>query len=88
MQLDTVSAAFLKAHEERADVAAVFVYITLSLSIAALAVMRFAPKHQYQAAAAVLAGCVLCTALLVWTAEAGGKIRHPEFRPAATAAVP
>ena len=26
------------------------------------------------------AACLVCTASLVWVAEAGGKIRHPEFR--------
>jgi len=43
--------------------------------------MRIRPQHQYRIAALVLAVCIVCTALLVWTAEAGGQIRHPEFRP-------
>jgi hypothetical protein len=29
----------------------------------------------------VLVGSALSIALSVWTAEAGGRIRHPEFRP-------
>ena len=75
--VDPVSAYWIKEHEERADVTAAVVYV-------ALATMGFAPKYLYKAAAAVLAACILCTALLVWTAQAGGCIRHPEFRPAAT----
>lgn len=84
VQLDGVSMAFLKEHEERADVAAVFVYIATTLAAAGLLIMRLAPKHQYKTAVLVLAACIICTALLVWTAEAGGQIRHPEFRPSAT----
>lgn len=82
VQLDPAAGMFLHEHEERADVAAVFVYITTGLAAAGLLVMRIRPKHQLKLAAVVLAGCVICTALLVWTAEAGGQIRHPEFRPA------
>ncbi len=86
VQLDGVSMAFLKEHEERADVAAVFVYIATALAAAGLLAMRIKPRHQYKLAAVVLTGCIICTALLVWTAEAGGQIRHPEFRPSATLA--
>ena len=84
VQLDSAAGIFLHEHEERADVASVFVYITMGIAAAGLLVMRIRPKHQYKFAALVLIGCVVCTALLVWTAEAGGQIRHPEFRPAAT----
>jgi len=84
-QLDSAGAAFLNEHEHRADIAAVFVYIATGLAAAGLLVMRIRPQHQYKLAALVLIGCVVCTALLVWTAEAGGRIRHPEFRPAVAA---
>jgi hypothetical protein len=87
-QMDRAAAAFLNEHEHRADIAAVFVYIATGLAAAGLLVMRFAPRHQYKLAAFVLAGCIICTALLVWTAEAGGQIRHPEFRPAPASAAP
>jgi hypothetical protein len=86
VQLDSVSMAFLKEHEERADVAATFAYITMGLAAAGLLTMRIKPQYQYKLAAVVLTGCIICTALLVWTAEAGGQIRHSEFRPAATLA--
>lgn len=86
--LDNASAACLKEHEERADTAAAFGYLAAAFSAVSLLIMRFAPAYQYKAAALVLADCILCTALLVWTAEAGGQIRHPEFRPAATNAAP
>lgn len=85
-QMDSAAAHFMDEHEERADIAAVFVYIALALAAAGLLIMRFVPKHQYKVAALVLANCIICTALLVWTAEAGGQIRHPEFRPAPAAA--
>ncbi|MFA6174936.1 MAG: hypothetical protein WC701_14835 [Kiritimatiellales bacterium] len=85
IQLDSAAAAFLESHASRADIAAVFVYIALALAAAGLLIMRFAPSYQYKVAALVLAACIICTALLVWTAEAGGQIRHPEFRPAPAA---
>lgn len=85
-QMDSAAATFLQKHEDRADIAAVFVYIATGLAAAGLLIMRFAPQHQYKVAALVLAVCIICTALLVWTAEAGGQIRHPEFRPAPAAA--
>jgi peptidoglycan/LPS O-acetylase OafA/YrhL len=86
VQLDSAAGMFLHEHEERADVAATAVYITMGLAAAGLLVMRIKPQHQYKLAALVLIGCVVCTALLVWTAEAGGQIRHPEFRPPAATA--
>lgn len=82
IQIDSSAAAFLHEHEERADIASAFVYIAMGLSAAGLLIMRIRPQHQYRIAALVLAVCIVCTALLVWTAEAGGQIRHPEFRPA------
>lgn len=84
VQMDSAGAAFLNEHEHRADVAAVFVYIATGLAAAGLLVIRIKPQHQYKLAALVLLSCVVCTALLVWAAEAGGRIRHPEFRPAVT----
>lgn len=85
-QMDSTATHFMDEHEERADIAAVFVYIALALAAGGLLIMRFAPKHQYKVAALLLANCIICTALLVWTAEAGGQIRHPEFRPSPAAA--
>lgn len=84
VQIDSTAAVFLHEHEKRADIAATFVYITMGLAAAGLLVMRWAPKHQYKTAVPVLAACIICTALLVWIAEAGGQIRHSEFRPSAT----
>ena len=85
VQLDRTSQAFLKEHEVRADIAAIFVYIAMAFAAVSLLTMRFAPAYLYKAAALVLVDCILCTALLIWTAEAGGQIRHPEFRPASAA---
>ena len=87
-QLDYAGSQFMQEHEERADIAAAFVYASTAFAIAGLLIMRFAPLHQYKLAIAVLAGCVICTALLVWTAEAGGRIRHPEFRSASAEPAP
>lgn len=84
-QMDSAGATFLDEHEHRADIAAASVYVAMGLAAAGLLVMRIRPEHQYKLAALVLIGCVICTALLVWTAEAGGRIRHPEFRPAVSA---
>ena len=85
VRLDSASTVFLKIHEDRADIAVIFVYIAMAFAAVSLLTMRFAPAHLYKAAALVLVDCILCTALLIWTAEAGGQIRHPEFRPASAA---
>lgn len=84
VELDRAAGMFLHEHEERAELTAVFVYITTGLAATGLLVMRIRPKHQFKLAAVVISGCVICSALLVWTAEAGGQIRHSEFRPAIT----
>ena len=88
VQIDSTDAVFLHDHEKRADIAATFVYIAMGLAAAGLLVMRVRPQHQYKLAAVVMASCIVCAALLVWTAEAGGRIRHPEFRPASTITAP
>ncbi len=88
VQMDNGAAVFLEQHEERAEVTAVFVYIAAAIAAIGLLIMRFAPAYQYNAAAVLLAACIICTALLIWTAEAGGRIRHLEFRPATSRAAP
>ena len=85
IQIDSSAAAFLHEHEDRADIASAFVYIAMGLAAAGLLTMHIRPQHQYKIAILVLAVCMVCTALLIWTAEAGGQIRHPEFRPAPAA---
>ena len=81
IQLDTAAQQALAEHEDRAEKAAGFVYAATGLAVAGLLMMRFAPKHQYKVAALTLAACLLGSAMLIWTAEAGGQIRHSEFRP-------
>jgi len=78
--LDETGRAWLHEHEKRAASAAPFYYITAVLALTGLILPKFYPKT----AIPLLAGTFFmgCTALAtgIWTASAGGKIRHPEFR--------
>jgi hypothetical protein len=72
--------AWLKAHEHRADQFVSFFYALALLSLAALVLPVKFPR-----ASTLLAVCTLVFGLLVlgmggYIAQAGGKIRHREFR--------
>ena len=76
---DAGNAAFHQ-HAGRARATAPVVYAAGILALVALlAVIRY-PRQAAWIGGAVLAGCLLSIALSVWTAEAGGRIRHEEFR--------
>ena len=59
------------------------VYATALLSLVALLAMIKFPKSARWLASAVILGNIISILLSIWTAEAGGLIRHQEFRPKA-----
>lgn len=78
--LDEAGNAAFHQHAGRARIAAPFVYAAGLLALVALiALIRF-PRQAAWVGWGVLAGCLFSIALSVWTAEAGGRIRHTEFR--------
>ena len=79
--LDEAGKTALRQHAHRADATAPLVYSAGILSlISLLALIKF-PRQAAWIGWAVLLGCTISIGLSVWTAEAGGWIRHSEFRP-------
>ena len=78
--LDAQGKEWAVTHSQRADTAEVVVYITLGASLLGLLAMWKFPRLERPLGGVVLLLCVASTAVLVWVADAGGKIHHPEFR--------
>lgn len=78
--MDPAGKAAFREHSGRAKATAPVVYAAGILSIVALlALIRF-PRQTAWIGWAVLVANLLSVSLSVWTAEAGGRIRHAEFR--------
>ena len=79
--MDVAGKAAFREHSHRANFTAPVVYAAGILSLVALLALIKFPRQAAWIGWAVLVGSALSIALSVWTAEAGGRIRHPEFRP-------
>ncbi|MCE9588821.1 MAG: hypothetical protein K8R57_10980 [Verrucomicrobia bacterium] len=79
--MDVAGKAAFREHSHRANFTAPVVYAAGILSLVALLVLIKFPRQAAWIGWAVLVGSTLSIALSIWTAEAGGRIRHPEFRP-------
>jgi len=80
--MDVAGKAAFREHSHRAKATAPVVYAAgILAAVSLLALIRF-PRQAAWIGWAVLLGCALSVGLSVWTAEAGGRIRHAEFRPA------
>jgi hypothetical protein len=86
--LDDAGKTALRQHAHRADATAPVVYAAGILAFVSLLALTKFPQQAAWIGWAVLLGCTIAIALSVWTAEAGGRIRHPEFRPAEKASLP
>jgi len=75
-----VSEKVIESHEEAAESAFVVVLVTGGLALLALIASATRARLAGVLAALATAGLVASTALLVWTANLGGKIRHPEIQ--------
>jgi hypothetical protein len=79
--MDVAGKAAFREHSHRANFTAPVVYAAGILSLVALLALIKFPRQAAWIGWAVLVGNTLSIALSVWTAEAGGRIRHSEFRP-------
>jgi hypothetical protein len=79
--MDVGGKAAFREHSHRANFTAPVVYAAGILSLVALLALIKFPRQAAWIGWAVLVGNTLSIALSVWTAEAGGRIRHSEFRP-------
>ena len=80
--MDAAGKAAFREHSGRAKFTAPVVYAAGLLAVIALLTLIKFPREAGLIGWTVLLGCILSIALSIWTAEAGGRIRHPEFRPA------
>jgi len=78
--MDAAGKAAFREHSGRAKFTAPVVYAAGLLAIIALAALIKFPRESAIISWAVLIGGALSISLSVWTAEAGGRIRHSEFR--------
>ena len=72
----------MEMHEDAAEKAAPFIYITGLGCIAGLVFLRWRPDWVRGCAWMVLLISLAATGLTLRAAVLGGQIRHPEFRPA------
>lgn len=79
---DDAGQDWLDEHMERAERLAPAFYALAILGTAALAAPRRWPRTALPLTAASFALALVCFALSGWIADAGGQIRHPEFRDA------
>lgn len=83
--MDAAGKAAFREHSGRARFTAPVVYAAGLLALIALAALVKFPREAGIIGWAVFIGILLSIALSVWTAEAGGRIRHAEFRSATLA---
>lgn len=79
--MDAAGKEAFREHSGRAKFTAPVVYAAGILALAALITLIKFPRQAAWGSWAVLLGVAFSIALSIWTAEAGGRIRHPEFRP-------
>jgi hypothetical protein len=80
--MDAVGKDAFREHSHRAKATAPVVYAVGILALVALLMLIKFPQQAALIAWAVLLGSAISIGLSIWTAEAGGRIRHTEFRPA------
>lgn len=81
---DDDGAQSLDEHMDRAEKTIAAFYFLALLAAASLLVPIKWPKSAFPLAALTLAAAILCSWIAVYIAIPGGRVRHPEFRPAET----
>lgn len=80
-KLAGISESVIEQHEEAAELSTIAMSIFGALALAALVIFRKGKMPRWVGAAG-LAGTIVLTALMGWTANLGGQIRHSEIRSA------
>ena len=86
--LDDAGMNWIGVHSARADKAVWLIYAVALVAAAGLVAMWKRPRLDAIAGVAVLLLCIVSTLAMIWVADAGGKIRHSEFRMPGAAAPP
>jgi uncharacterized membrane protein HdeD (DUF308 family) len=78
---DDAGAEALDEHMDRAEKTIGVFYFLALLAMAGLVVPIKWPKTSFPLAVITLGVALICSGLAVYIAQAGGQVRHPEFRP-------
>ena len=81
---DDAGSDWLDEHMERAEKTIGAFYFLAVLAIASLIVPIKWQKSAVPLASLTLAAAILCSGIAVYIAQAGGRVRHTEFRPSET----
>ena len=81
---DDAGADWLDEHMDRAEKTIGAFYLLAALAVAGLLVPIKWPKSAVLLAALTLVVAILCSGIAVYIAQAGGRVRNPEFRPSET----
>jgi hypothetical protein len=81
---DDTGAEWLDEHMDRAEKTIGAFYFLAALALAGLLVPIRWPRSAMLFAALTLVVAILCSGIAVYIAQAGGRVRHPEFRPSET----
>ena len=82
---DDAGAEWLDEHMDRAEKTIGAFYFLALLALAGLLVPIRWPKAGLPLTAVTLVVAVLCAGIAIYIAQAGGQVRHPEFRKSETA---
>jgi hypothetical protein len=85
---DDPGAEWLDEHMDRAEKTVGAFYGLAALALAGLLVPIKWPKAGVPLTALTLAVALVCSGLVLYISQAGGRVRHPEFRPGETPAAP
>src|SRR4029077_11172360 len=78
---DDTSAEWLDEHMDRAEKTIGAFYFLAALALAGLLIPLKWPRTALPLSAVTLALVIICSGIAIYIAQAGGQIRHPEFRP-------
>jgi len=81
---DDAGADWLDEHMDRAEKTIGAFYFMAALALAGLLLPIKWPKSAVPLAALTLVVAILCSGIAVYIAQAGGRVRHAEFRPSET----
>lgn len=79
-EMTGVSENLIEEHEEQAEAAFIVTEITGALALIALLVSLYSDRFRQKLAVLTLIALLISGGLMAWTANLGGKIRHPEIR--------
>jgi hypothetical protein len=79
---DDAGGDWLDEHMDRAENTVAAFYVLAALAAAGLLVPIKWPKSAVPLTALTLFAAVICSGISIYIAQAGGRVRHTEFRPA------